>query len=163
MAKGLKGVVELLQKAQTTSRYFPTVRFYEGTQGFFRMTEETLESKNDLLVFNFIPKFEEVMSPEGLVDYLTRKGKRGVHSKLLFPMSPLSKKMHKNRHIYDNEMRIIPDEYKWNALLFLWDESVALGSYKEGHLTTTIIDNKDIADMLRLMHQLIWKDAKKMG
>ena len=160
MRSGIDSIVGTLQEFQTKGRYFPSVRFYEGVQGFVQMTEESLESKTDLLLFNYIPTFQKYLGPDKLNDYLVRKGERGIWSKVLFPPGETTDLFYKNMNLYLTHIRIVPEEYVWNSSVFLWDDKAALASYKEGHFTTTIIENKDIAQMLRLMHSLIWESMK---
>ncbi|HLD17620.1 MAG TPA: helix-turn-helix domain-containing protein [Patescibacteria group bacterium] len=162
MTEGLEGVVELLEKFQSTDRYFPTVRFYEGTQGFHVMFEETYRAKSDVLVFSYVPIFEKAVGEENLKTYFEKRAKHGIHTKLLFPPSEIAERIHKQRNPYNVEVRLIPKEYSWNAALFVWNDSVALHSLKEGRLTSTIVENKDIANMMRTMHALIWERSQPM-
>ena len=160
MSRDLSDAVTLLEQFQTTSRFFPAVRFYEGTQGFQLMLEETLEAKNDVLVFSYVPVFEKLIGREALEKNIAKRAARGIRSKLLFPPCEIAEHLYKKRGSYDIDVRLTPKELTWNAAVFMWNETIALASFKEGRLTTTFIDNKDIADMLRIMHCLMWGRAR---
>ncbi len=156
MSSGMDQVIEYLQKQQKTDRYFPTVTFYEGVQGFQLMLEETLKAKEEVLVLNYVPVFEKIVGREFLADNILKRAKKQIATKLIFPKCEFANILNDKKWKYNVEVRLTPEEKKWNAALFLWNETVALVSFKEERLTTTFIENKDIAVMMRLMHELIW-------
>ena len=101
MKKGIDKMIETLAQVQTSDRHFPTVRFFEGKEGFFTMMNEPFEAKNDVYVFSYIPLFEKAIGEEQLAKYLLTRGKKGIFTRLLFSPGPTAKKIRAQRHHYN--------------------------------------------------------------
>jgi sugar-specific transcriptional regulator TrmB len=155
-AQELLEVIQTLAEIKTTSRYFPNVRFYEGVTGFRQMLEETLGAKNEVLVLSYVPLFSEKVGVEYLQNNILKRAKKGIISRLLFPPCPFADNLQTHRGRYNSEVRLMPAGLKWEASLFLWNDTAALASYKESRLTTTFIDNKAIVQLFRIMFKMIW-------
>ena len=59
-----------------------------------------------------------------------------------------------------NENKIekrLPEWFKSNVDVLMYSDKVALVSLRD--LSATVIENKDIADLFRNMHELMWKSV----
>lgn len=163
MEMNLDQVVKLLNTVQVSDRAMPTVRCYEGIEGFKKMLEETLSAKNGVRVFTYVDLFQALLDPAYLENYFKRRSAKGIHTKLIFPPCAFADRVNKKAEAYKIQVRLLPKELKWKSGFFSWNDNVALMSYSEGRLTTTIIQNADIADFVRnIIFELIWVQAKSM-
>jgi sugar-specific transcriptional regulator TrmB len=157
METHLDHVVKLLNSVQIVDRGQPTVRMYEGVDGFKKMLEESLTARGEVLVFTYVDIFSEILDPNYLENYFKRRAKKGIHTRLIFPPCKFANRVYKKAKQYNIRVRLLPPELKWASGFFSWNDCVALMSYTEGRLTCTIIENKDIVYFIRkIMFELIW-------
>jgi len=163
MKSSLDYVTGLLESIQPSNQSVPTVKLYEGVDGFKKMLEETLESKGEVLVFTYVDLFSELLNPDYLVDYFERRAKKGIHTRLIFPPCDFAELVNKKAEEYNIEIRLLPKHFKWKSGIFSWDDSVSIKSFTEGTLTCTIIENKDIAYFFQtVVFNLCWEMAEPM-
>jgi len=138
----------------------PNVRFYEGSEGYGRMLQETLSAKGDVLVFSNVQLLSELVGTANLERYLLKRGKKGIRSRLIFPVCPFAEKAQKRADEYRMTIRYLPEGIFWHSGFFCWNDCVALLSYTQNRLTTTIIENHDIAEFFAtLIFEMCWKQA----
>jgi sugar-specific transcriptional regulator TrmB len=163
MESNLDHVVKLLNSVQVADRGQPSVRMYEGVDGFKKMLEESLTAKGEVLVFTYVDIFSKLLDPDYLENYFKRRAKKGIHTRLIFPPCRFADRVNKKAKQYNIRVRLLPSELKWASGFFSWNDCVALMSYTEGRLTCTIIENKDIVFFVRsIMFELIWRQAEEM-
>ena len=156
---------ELLSCIQQHDRSMPTVKFYEGVDGFKRMLEDSLTTKKGkVYVFTYVDLFSKLLDPDYLENYFKRRAKKGIHTQLIFPPCPFANRVDAKSELYKIQVRLLPEEHEWKSGFFSWDDTVAIMSYTEGKLTCTFIDNADIAHFFQhVMFCLCWKQAKPIG
>lgn len=160
MRPNLEHVVKLLASLQGIEQGVPTVKFYEGTDGFRRMLEETLSARGEVLVFSYVDLFNKLVGPEYLKRYFKRRAAKGIHTRLIFPPCPFADYVIKTGKELQNTVRLLPEKYKWQSGIFSWNDSIALMSYTEQRITCTIIENRDIAHFFRtVIFELCWQQA----
>lgn len=153
--------VKLLQSVRSEEIGRPTVKLYEGVDGFKRMLEETLTAKNDVLVFTYVDLFSKLLGIEYLEDYFVRRAAKGIHTRLIFPPCEFAERVNKKAKQYKIQIRLMPKSLKWRSGFFAWNNCVSLKSFTEGRLTATIIENQDIAHFMRnVVFELIWNIAE---
>lgn len=155
--------VELLNNIKTTDSRIPTVKLYEGVDGFKKMLEESLSAKGEILVFTYVKLFSELINPDYLEKYFERRAKKDIHTRLIFPPCDFANRVNARSGQYKIRIRLVPLELDWKAGIFCWNENVAILSFTEGKLTCTVIENKDIAHFYRkIIFELIWAQSKEM-
>jgi hypothetical protein len=160
----LDHVVKLLNSVHVADGGKPSVRFYEGVDGFKKMLEESLTAKGEVLVFTYVDLFQSILEAEYLEDYFKRRAKKGIHTRLIFPPCAFADRVNKKAKKYQIQVRLLPQELHWTSGFFSWNDSIALMSYTEGRLTCTIIDNKDITDFVRrILFEQVWRQAVPFG
>lgn len=163
MKSNLDYVTNLLQSVQASDHSVPTVKLYEGVDGFKKMLEETLESKGEVLVFTYVDLFSKLLDPDYLENYFVRRAKKGIHTRLIFPPCPFAERVNKKAKEYKIEVRLLPPDFKWKSGIFSWNDSISIKSFTEGKLTCTIVENKDIAHFYQnIIFNLCWEIAKPM-
>lgn len=151
----------LLASLQGVSPGVPTVKFYEGSDGFRNMLEDTLSTRDEVLVITYVDLFARSLSADYLEDYFKRRAEKGIHTRLIYPVSNFGARIAKKSSVYKIQVRILEEVPEWRAGAFSWDDSLGIQSLTEGRLTCTIIQNKDIAHFWRqVIFPLLWNAAK---
>lgn len=160
---GMEHILRLLVGLQATDQSVPTVKLYEGAEGFKKMLEETLSARGEILMFSYVPLFSELVGVKHLEDHFRRRADRGIHSRLLFPPCAFANTVAMRSREYRAQVRTLPPQYVWQSGIFSWNDCLALTSYTQRHLTCTIIENREIAHFFRLvMFELCWNQAKSL-
>lgn len=153
--------VRLLENVQNQDRSKPTVKFYEDTDGFKKMLEETLSAKEEVLVFTYVDLFSKLIDPDYLENYFERRAAKGIHTRLIFPPCAFAERVNKKSKEYKIQIRLLPSEWKWKAGIFSWNNVTAIQSFTEGKITCTFIENADISFFYRKMiFELCWQAAR---
>lgn len=153
--------VELLSAIKPSDTRVPTVRLYEGVDGFKKMLEETLSAKGEVLVFTYVKLFSELLDPDYLERYFQRRSAKNIHTRLIFPPCDFANRVNAKSDAYKIQVRLVPEDIEWKAGIFSWNDTIAIQSFTEGKLTCTVIENKDIAHFYRkIIFELIWKQTK---
>ena len=159
-----QSVAELIEQLGTIQRSdtaVPTVKLYEGTDGFKRMLEETLTAKGEVLVFTYVTLFSRLVGVPYLENYFQRRAAKGINTRLIFPPSTFADRVNKRAVDYRIRIRLLPADMKWSAGIFCWNSCIALMSYTENKLTTTVVENQDIAHFYRnVVFELAWRQGK---
>lgn len=164
MEVNLEYVTKLLNSIEATNKSVPSVKFYEGVDGFKKMLEETLTTKNGVRVFTYVDLFSRLLKPEYLENYFVRRSAKGIYTKLIFPPCDFANRVNKKAKEYKIEVKLLPKELQWKSGFFNWDNKVALMSYTEDKLTCTIIENEDIAYFFRnIIFEIVWKIAQPIS
>jgi sugar-specific transcriptional regulator TrmB len=158
-------VTNLLNSVTTTSTSVPTVKLYEGVDGFKRMLEESLENKGKKIwLMTYVDLFSRLLDPDYLENYFVRRAAKDIHTQLIFPPCDFAKRVNAKAKEYKIEVRLMPPHLKWASGFFTWDDKISIKSFTEGQLTCTIIQNKDIADFFqRIVFDMLWGQAEPMG
>lgn len=155
---------ELLSQVVRQAEGAPSVKFYEGIDGFKRMLEETLEAEGEVLVFSYVDRLAKVVGPEYLENYFKRRAEKGIRSRLLFPPCDFADRVMKKKEEYNIEVKTLSPELVWQSGIFSWNDIVAILSYTERRFTCTIIENKDVADFYRrIIFEMCWQQAQSLG
>lgn len=156
----IEHMLPLLNQIYHPSQGVPSVKFYEDVDGLKVMLEETLEAKGEVLVFSYIEKLAEVVGADYLEDYFKRRAKKGIKTRLILPPCPFADRVIPKSERYNIQVQLLPQAYQWSAGFFLWNDKVAWLSYTQGKRTTTIIENRDIAQFVNsVIFQVVWKSA----
>lgn len=159
----MERIMRLLTSLQSTDQSVPTVKLYEGADGFKKMLEETLSARGEVLMFSYVPLFSELVGVKYLEDYFQRRAKREIHTRLLFPPCEFATKVSTRAREYRIQVRTLAPQYVWQAGIFSWNDSLALLSYTERQLTCTIIENRDLAHFFRMViFEMCWNQAAPM-
>lgn len=161
IGNNLDYTIELLSKIQKGDASKPTVKFYEGVEGFKKMIEETLEANGEVRIFQSVQFLAAAVDPVYLEDYVRRRAEKGISARLIFPPNNFAEGLEKRRKLYKTETRYLPPDSGWSAGFFTWNDKVALLSFTEGSQTCTILENKDLAYFFQnVVFELAWEKAK---
>lgn len=154
-------VIKVLHTIHPSHHYLPTVKLYEEIDGFKKMLEETLTAKNEILIFTCSELFSQALPTDYIEDYYKRRAAIGVHTRVIYPASDFTSRVAKEAKKYNLEIRVPSEKLAYEAGIYLWNNCVALKSFKEDKVTCTIIEHEDIANFFRnIVYEQLWSQAK---
>ena len=135
----------------------PAITYYEGIKGFQKVYDQIFRDKNDILLFRSTldEKNKDLLNVVNRA--LENQVKLKIHTQTITPLVSDTKKTFLNldqerlvnRHITRN-----PD-FLLHSQIIIFGDKVAITSFK-GEITSTIIDNKDIAQTFRQIFYIFW-------
>ena len=158
--ESMKPITKLLQSIQATDRHTPSVEFYEDVDGFKRMLERTLEARGEFLAIVNAGLFSDLVGHSYLLDYFSRRSKKKIFSRLVFPDVEWAKVITRRAKEFKVQVRILP-EHVWPSGIFSWNNCLSIKSLTQNRLTCTIIENPDIATFFRsVLFEIVWQQAR---
>ncbi len=151
-----------LSGGQKVSR--PGFKFYEGVVGFRKMLEETLDSKDYVYIILSADVFSQIVDTDYFLQYFSRRASKGIATKVVYPTCDFARSVNRRAKEYNMEVRVLPAEVTWSAGIFSWNDTVALLSFsQQSYLTTTIVENRDIAHMFQsILFDSVFSRAKAL-
>lgn len=133
-----------------------------GEDGFVEIFYKSLnQPKNsEVLRFGSDPTVFTV-ARDRLVEYREERMKKKIYTRLLLTESEYSKEEIKDARFKMREVRILPKEvYNPNTQTSIWADNVTITIWDKG-LHSVIIKNKAIAEFMKQMFEIAWKQARK--
>ena len=153
-------VTKILHTVHPSHHNLPTVKLYEESDGFKKMFEETLMAKNELLVFTCGETVTQLLPMDYLEDYYQRRAELGIHTKIIYPPCEFATKLGKEAKKYNINIRITKTVMSFEAGIYLWNNCLALKSFKDDKVTCTIIEHEDISNFFRhVIYPELWEHA----
>jgi len=151
----------LLNSIPTVKHEKTVVKLYEETEGFKRMLEESLQTKNEILIFSNTTAFSKMIGEEHYENYFARKAALGTPSRIIYSPCAFAEMINSKMKQYRIDLRILKQDQVSDSGFYLWDDTVSIQSLKENKRSCTMIENKDIADFFREnIFNHFWKEAK---
>lgn len=161
-----KQKVKLLEESlpQFQARYFkggviPSVRLYQGVEGFKIVLQEILHEAKELISFGSIDDIKNAIG-DYFENFIDGRIKRKIPLKTILRDSPLARERQRLGPTHLREVRIIPPEYPCSSITFIWTNKVAICSFQEG-VTCLVIENQEIFKVQQGMFNLIWNTLEK--
>lgn len=156
-------ISKLLNSIPAVKHEVTIVKLYEETDGFKKMLEETLHAKGEIMVFSNTPVFSQKLGQEYYESYFEKKAALGLNSRILYTPCVFADRINERRDRYKIDLRTLPEHHGSESGFYLWDNTLAIESFKENKISCTIIENKDIAKFFReTISNHFWKTAKPM-
>lgn len=152
--------VEDMVKQYDESTHKPHVVFYEGKREIKNIYEDLFKTIGDIYSI-FPPKafFENFTEEEydefdkSLSQYALKSRDLIVNDKHFRQVEQIRKK-----NGYENKItKKLPETFKSNVDVLVYNNKVALVSLRD--LSALVIENKDIADLFKSLHNYIWKSV----
>ena len=139
----------------------PIVKYYEGIRGLKQVYEDTLTAKTDIVSMASYKEMHETL-PDYFPSYYKRRAKRNIKIKGFVPNTAMARKRRKLNKDENRELALLPykDEYLFTPEIDIYDNKVMIASWKEK--LGIIIESQEIADALRVMFRLAWKEAERL-
>jgi len=164
----LQDVEEQLDKAssflaniQAWSQWFPNVRFYKGKEWVQLMFEEILSDKKDVYVMSDHRYFYDVIDNQFLEKSLEARKKHKLHTKMLFPT--WFEYFCFSQWMYEQKLSIrsLPEDFPLTWAVNIWWEKVWFHTEKNGFITTTIIEDEQISQIMIFLFENVWNAANE--
>ena len=153
-----------LKSIYDNTEELPKVKFIEGAQGIKAIYEDT---------WKLVPKGEEywhcnpdmdalvdLLGKDWLLESIKVRVKKGIKSRLITNKTPWAQKEAQRDKKVQRETVFLPEEMKLPARLHIYANKVAVFSLKKEPLGV-LIEDKDIADMMRIFYDSLWRRYKK--
>ena len=145
----IKTVLPKLHALQKTVEDKPGVTLYEGKEGIKTVLEMILTETKEFCILS--PKKSIVkMFKYWFPHFVDRRVEKGIYIKMLIDSEPLTTKL--------MDYRVIP--HKFDAGFFLYKNKVIHTNFHLQNPTAVVIENKEIADSMRIVFNMAWENAK---
>lgn len=147
----------------------PRVTFYEGREQVIAayMSQTLEEKKYELLAFANTDKLLEFMTPKGLGEFVKMKEKKGMTARGIIPDTPTARKFKETTHAGIRQSKLIEERYVPHAVFPFPGEIIVYGKNKVFFVKfdklapiAVIIEDQTIHDMMRMIFELSWNQAK---
>ena len=159
----LESVISDLKSSYESAGERPVVRFFEGKEGLDSIREDFIrssKSKDIVMGFSSLDGLYSVF-PFHPKEYTSRRIQKGTFSKIIYTYTggAILKATDKQAR---RESRFIPyEKFPMDGDITIYSKDrVAMVSYEKG-MGGVIIENKDLADMMRVVFKLAWETAEK--
>lgn len=137
----------------------PKVTFYEGVKGMREAYEDTLTSENTILAYANVEEVHKGI-PNFFPEYYTRRANANIPIKAIFTNNTAAFELTKHDHEVKRESIILEDKSQtFSPEVNIYNDKMLVASWKEK--MAVIIESKELADLQRLIHKLLWQALKK--
>jgi len=155
----LDSITKLLHSIQNDDQSFWNVRVYEGIEDFKKILEEMVNSKNDVCVFRASELIPEGITETYLRDYYKRLAENDVHSRIICAKGVYADTFKEDQLKYKLQIKTL-SLVKSQAGFYLWNDNIALKSFKDSKVVCTVIKNKDLSIFFRnILFDQFWNIA----
>ncbi|MBI4994324.1 hypothetical protein HZC21_01610 [Candidatus Peregrinibacteria bacterium] len=141
----------------------PRIKYFEGLDGIKAIYEDTLNSKTEILNYANSREIRDHW-PTYDSDYVTRRVKQKIFLRGIAPMDEHGKWVHERDKENFREIRLVPEkEFTFTNEINIYDDKVAIISYKDKPLIGMIIESLEIANTQRDIFKMAWEFAGKYG
>jgi len=136
----------------------PKVKFYQGVEGLKRIYEDTLKHGGSIYLVSDYERMFETIEPDWMWDYATRRMGKGIKAFSIAKESArgLEVKNRDSKHL--RETRFVK-EVDFETEINIYGDKIALLSFRRPY-AGVIIEDRAIAQTLKSMWKIIWKQAK---
>lgn len=160
----LDSMTKLLYSVHSQDGNLLNVRLYEGPEDFKKILEEMASTKNDLCLFTSERLFTENLNVAYLRYYYKRLAEQGVHTRILCPPGVYFTAFKEDQEKYKLQIRLLKLSSECQAGFYLWNDNIALKSFKDDRFICTIIRNKDLYFLFRhVIFELFWNAAEPLS
>lgn len=134
----------------------PRIKYFEGLEGIKAIYEDTLNSKTEILNYansreirDHWPTYDE--------DYVRRRVQKKIFLRGIAPMDEHGKWVHEHDKENFREIRLVPaEQFTFTNEINIYDDKVAIISYKDRPLIGMIIESLEIANTQRDIFKMAW-------
>jgi HTH-type transcriptional regulator, sugar sensing transcriptional regulator len=160
-AEDLKILLPQLNSLAHKSDQKPQITYYEGKEGYFIASEDSLKVYNTMVRhIGSISEIHKVIGEDwDLNYYIPSRLKRKINFKALYFQSQMPNSFLQANHAeLLREVRYLPESHIYNTSKLIYGNKVAIFSSKK-ELVTVIIESSDIADSEKQNFDSLWELA----
>lgn len=138
----------------------PQVKFYEGVEGVKKVYEDTLTASGPFVAMASYDDMHKTLKGY-FPDYYRRRAAKGLFVRGIVPATELAMERKKMNPFEARELALVPKElFDISPDIEIYDNKVMIASWKEE--LGIIIESQEIADALKKLFELAWKEAKRL-
>lgn len=161
LEQGLNNSKHLFNYLLSSRENFPQTRLYQGIEGINTTLLEIAKDKTTTaLVMYDSNAFGTLVDEKIFHRSHSTRSKNKTITKLIMPSDFRDYRNLEWKEDYHVSIKIIPEQLISNGGISIRGNKTALHCYKEWFVTTTIIENKQIAWLMTLMYDTMRKSAK---
>ena len=145
-----------------TSGAMPSVRFYEGLEGVNQVFDDILlstrlsKSNNELLTISSGKDLIKLI-PGHQLQFVKKRIREQIPLRILAPESEFTRKLFvENERALRSSRFFDEKQFNFKMEIDIYADKVALLTFSEPRVMGTVIENKEIADSMRSIFELIW-------
>lgn len=139
----------------------PRIRYFEGLEGIKAIYEDTLSSKTEILNYansreirTHWPNYDE--------EYVSKRVKKKIYLRGIAPLDEFGKEVKTQDKNAYREIRLVPSkDFSFTNEINVYDDKVAIISFKDEPLIGMIIESQEIANTQRDIFKMAWDFANK--
>ena len=155
-------IVPQIKLLRSKGKTLPKVQFFEGKEGIEQAYEDTLEKNSERKLFE-ITGIDDVytkLDPKFVQYYLDKRTRLGIKSFYIAPETQLAREAKKDDEKYLREVRFIPEAYKMNTEIAIYDNKVGIFSYAQENPVAVLIEDDAIASTMKTLFRYIESTVK---
>lgn len=138
----------------------PKVRLYEGKEGLISAYEDTLTASETIRAYASIENMHKAL-PGYFPDYYKRRANKGIAIRSVFPNTEEARQRSTHNNEERRESVLVPAvEYSFSPEINIYDNKIVFMSLVEKF--SLIIESKELADALKKVFELSWKEAVRL-
>ena len=141
----------------------PKVKVFEGKQGLINALEETLHMKESTMrIFTSSEKILKII-PDYLPVYGKKRYEKGIKFDAIYAYSQAAFDIEAMLPKLYDAAYIPKDKYPFSADLAIFDDKIGYMFEQGNHVTTIMIENKEISDIMKGLFDLAKKEAVRIS
>lgn len=139
----------------------PRIRYFEGLDGIKAIYEDTLSSKTEILNYANSKEIRDHW-PAYDAEYVAKRVKKKIWLRGIAPLDEHGKWVKEHDKENHREIRLVPSgEFTFTNEINIYDNKVAIISYKDVPLIGMVIESSEIANTQRDIFKMAWEFAGK--
>jgi HTH-type transcriptional regulator, sugar sensing transcriptional regulator len=161
--KQLQSLLPNLTSQFVLSTEKPSIRYLEGLEGMKQLYDEIVLDKKELLLFTSDYDRDDKELNEVINKAIKQQFRAGIKVRALVPYFPeLDSSYFSYTKKHGIKSRVLPRQnFVLDSQIAIWGDKVAMTSIKD-QIVTTVIDNKNIAQTMRTIFELIWNFSEPL-
>lgn len=133
----------------------PNVQFYEGIEGAIKITSDLPTESKEILAYIDSDKVLALL-PEQNEEHVKIRTKLGIKKKILIPDTESIRARAKTYNPAITEARVLRGVTSFPTAIQVYENKISYLTLSKEKIVGVIIEDKDIADMMRLVFEASW-------
>ena len=161
--EALEQMMPELEALSKVSPIKPKIRFYEGIEGLKSVYADTIKENKEILAFVSVAEAQKNKAIGQYLEerYVKQRTENKIFAKVIAPDSALSKEYKKKDDKFYRQTKLISQkDYPFTVEINIYGNKIALMAFKANELMGVIIESREIAKTMNLIHKFFWKKLK---
>lgn len=149
-------LVKDLQTLHETKAKPPKITIYEGKKGVKALLMRNLDDQpKEVLVIG-----QHMKDRDNIPEYTNRRIKMGIPTRVIIPDAPFAREAKKADRVSHRKTHLLPKKYRFPASIHIYDNSVAIFTYRGKDPIGLYVEDADISTTLKMTFGLLEKGVK---